>query len=226
MADFFDTDWAEPLVRALPNQYFEQITNFLTQVYAQETVYPSRDHVFAALEQTSLAQTKVVLLGQDPYIKPGQAQGLSFSVPADFPLPPSLRNIYQELQDDLQQGHPANGDLHPWAKQGVLLLNTVLTVPAGQSNGHAGLIWEPFTDEVIRLVAAKSEAVVFVLWGKPAQKKANLIQGPNNLILKAPHPSPLSAYRGFFGSKPFSQTNQFLLSAGRQPIDWVNGNQS
>lgn len=220
MADFFETDWAEPLVRALPNQYFEQVNDFLTEVYQTQTVYPARNNVFAALEQTSLSQTKVVILGQDPYINPGQAQGLSFSVPADFVLPPSLRNIFKELADDLQTTLPDNGDLHVWAQQGVLLLNTVLTVPAGQSNGHAGLIWEPFTDEVIRLVAQQNQPVVFILWGKAAQKKIPLIQGPDNLILQAPHPSPLSAHRGFFGSKPFSQTNEFLQTHQVQAINW------
>ncbi|RRG17512.1 uracil-DNA glycosylase [Weissella viridescens] len=221
MADFFDTDWAAPLVEALPNAYFEKLNTFLTDAYASETVYPARKNVFAALENTPLAQTKVVILGQDPYINPGQAQGLSFSVPADFPLPPSLRNIFQELADDLQTEPPANGDLHPWAQQGVLLLNAVLTVPAGKSNGHAGEIWEPFTDEVMRLVAAQNQPVVFILWGKFAQKKARLLDGPNNLILKAPHPSPLSAYRGFFGSKPFSQTNAFLQTHAVAPINWT-----
>lgn len=220
MADFFDTDWAAPLVEALPNAYFEQLNTFLTNAYATETVYPARENVFAALENTPLAQTKVVILGQDPYINPGQAQGLSFSVPSDFPLPPSLRNIFQELADDLQVPAPVNGDLHPWARQGVLLLNAVLTVPAGKSNGHAGEIWEPFTDEVMRLVASQDQPVVFILWGKFAQKKAKLLVGPNNLILTAPHPSPLSAYRGFFGSKPFSQSNGFLQNHGVQTINW------
>ncbi|WP_417852499.1 uracil-DNA glycosylase [Weissella viridescens] len=220
MADFFDTDWAAPLVEALPNAYFEQLNTFLTNAYATETVYPARENVFAALENTPLAQTKVVILGQDPYINPGQAQGLSFSVPSDFPLPPSLRNIFQELADDLQVPAPVNGDLHPWARQGVLLLNAVLTVPAGKSNGHAGEIWEPFTDEVMRLVASQDQPVVFILWGKFAQKKAKLLVGPNNLILTAPHPSPLSAYRGFFGSKPFSQSNAFLQNHDVKTINW------
>ncbi|WP_446002197.1 uracil-DNA glycosylase [Weissella viridescens] len=220
MADFFDTDWAAPLVEALPNAYFEQLNTFLTNAYATETVYPARENVFAALENTPLAQTKVVILGQDPYINPGQAQGLSFSVPSDFPLPPSLRNIFQELADDLQVPAPVNGDLHPWARQGVLLLNAVLTVPAGKSNGHAGEIWEPFTDEVMRLVASQNQPVVFILWGKFAQKKTKLLVGPNNLILTAPHPSPLSAYRGFFGSKPFSQSNAFLQNHGVKTINW------
>lgn len=220
MQDFIGTDWAKPLLASVPNHYFNQMTQFLTTAYQTETVYPPREKVFAALQATPLAKTKVVILGQDPYIKPGQAQGMSFSVPADFPLPPSLRNIFTEVASDLDIPVPTNGDLHRWARQGVLLLNTVLTVPAGRSNGHAGQIWEPLTDFIIQLVANQSQPVVFILWGAAAQKKAKLIQGPDNLILKAPHPSPLSAYRGFFGSRPFSQSNAFLVKQGLSPIDW------
>lgn len=220
MQDFIGTDWAQPLLASISNQYFNQITQFLTKAYQTETVYPPRKKVFAALQATPLAKTKVVILGQDPYIKPGQAQGMSFSVPADFPLPPSLRNIFKEVASDLGIPAPTNGDLLRWARQGVLLLNTVLTVPAGHSNGHAGEIWEPLTDFIIQLVAKQRQPVVFILWGSAAQKKAHLIQGPDNLILRAPHPSPLSAYRGFFGSRPFSQTNAFLAEKGSDPIDW------
>lgn len=221
MKSLLPTDWANALQPKLDNQYLEKISIFLDTVYAHETIYPKRNNVFAALQATPLATVKVVILGQDPYPNPEQAQGMSFSVPEGMALPKSLINIYKELADDLQKTAPQDGDLHRWAKQGVLLLNTVLTVPAHQAGGHAGKIWEPLTDEIIRIVAQQEQPTVFILWGKQAQKKQTLIKGNQNLILQAPHPSPLSAYRGFFGSKPFSQTNRFLQSVGSEPITWV-----
>lgn len=215
------TDWWALLQTAMGPEYWERVAIFLKDVYGHGEVYPALPNVFAALVATSLADVKVVILGQDPYPNPGQAQGLSFSVPADMGLPKSLVNIYRELADDLQAGTPMDGDLHRWADQGVLLLNTVLTVPAHQAGGHAGQIWEPLTDAIISLVAKQAQPTVFILWGKQAQAKRKLIVGEHNLILQAPHPSPLSAYRGFFGSKPFSQTNTFLRDNGVKPINWV-----
>lgn len=213
--------WTQALAEKLPADYWQRVTIFMDEVYAEETIYPARENVFAALDTTALADTRVVILGQDPYINPGQAQGLSFSVPSDTTLPPSLRNIFKEIASDLDVVEPTDGDLHHWANQGVLLLNAVLTVPAGKSNAHAKLIWETLTDAIISVVAEQEQPVVFILWGAYAQKKAKLITGDQNLILKAPHPSPLSSYRGFFGSKPFSQTNAYLAEHGQEMIDWV-----
>lgn len=213
--------WKTALATKLPADYWQQVSAFMDKVYGEETVYPARENVFAALETTALADTRVVILGQDPYINPGQAQGLSFSVPSDTTLPPSLRNIFKELATDLEVEEPTDGDLHSWAEQGVLLLNAVLTVPAGKSNAHAKLIWETLTDAIISVVSEQEQPVVFILWGAFAQKKAKLITGNQNLVLKAPHPSPLSSYRGFFGSKPFSQTNAYLTEHGQSGIDWV-----
>lgn len=220
MASFLPADWEKVVQPAVGSLYLERINSFLDTAYGNEIVYPKRENIFAALTATPLSEVKVVILGQDPYPNLKQAQGMSFSVPAGMALPKSLINIYKELVDDLGIAAPQDGDLHRWANQGVLLLNTVLTVPAHQAGGHAGKIWEPLTDEIIHLVAQQKQPTVFILWGKQAQKKQTLITGVQNLILQAPHPSPLSAYRGFFGSKPFSQTNQFLVAAGCNPIDW------
>ena len=211
--------WHQLLKEQLPEGYFKQINQFLDQVYASGTVYPPREKVFQALKTTNLEEVKVVILGQDPYHGPGQAQGLSFSVPDDIPAPPSLQNILKELLEDV--GVKTSHDLTPWAEQGVLLLNACLTVPAGQANGHAGLIWEDFTDAVIRLVSQEEEHVVFILWGAYARKKKSLIDVSKHLIIESAHPSPLSAYRGFFGSRPFSRTNAYLSEMGREPIDWL-----
>lgn len=171
------------------------------------------------MQETSLKDTKVVILGQDPYHGPNQAQGLSFSVPDDLQAPPSLQNILKELNEDI--GMKKTHDLTSWAQQGVLLLNACLTVPEHQANAHQGLIWEPFTDAVIKLVNDKTVPVVFILWGGFARKKKGLITSPIHYIIEGPHPSPLSAYRGFFGSKPFSKTNQFLQSTNQEPINWL-----
>lgn len=211
--------WHELIKEQLPEHYFGKINQFLDQVYASGTVYPPRDKVFAAIQTTELEKVKVVILGQDPYHGPGQAQGLSFSVPNTVPAPPSLQNILKELTDDI--GVKQDHDLTAWAEQGVLLLNACLTVPAGQANGHAGKIWEPFTDAVIKVVNSLDQPVVYILWGAYARKKKALITNPNHLIVESAHPSPLSAYRGFFGSKPFSQANDYLTSQGRTGIDWL-----
>ncbi|MDG3213086.1 uracil-DNA glycosylase [Streptococcus parasuis] len=211
--------WHEPIKAQLPDHYFNKINQFLDQVYASGTIYPPRDKVFAAIQATELKNVKVVILGQDPYHGPGQAQGLSFSVPNSVAAPPSLQNILKELRDDI--GVKEDHDLTAWAEQGVLLLNACLTVPAGQSNGHAGQIWEPFTDAVIKVVNSLDQPIVYILWGAHARKKKVLITNPKHLIVESAHPSPLSAYRGFFGSKPFSQANAFLTSHGSTEINWL-----
>ena len=211
--------WHDAIKEYLPEHYYGKVKAFLAQVYQQGTVYPPQDKVFAALQKTSLEDVRVVILGQDPYHGPNQAQGLSFSVPDDLPAPPSLQNILKELEDDI--GHRAHHDLTTWAEQGVLLLNACLTVPAGNANGHAGLIWEPFTDAIIRLVNDLDRPVVFILWGGYARKKKALITNGQHLVIESAHPSPLSSYRGFFGSRPFSKTNAFLTKNQEAPIDWL-----
>ena len=211
--------WHDAIKEYLPEHYYGKVKAFLAQVYQQGTVYPPQDKVFAALQKTSLENVRVVILGQDPYHGPNQAQGLSFSVPDDLPAPPSLQNILKELEDDI--GHRAHHDLTAWAEQGVLLLNACLTVPAGNANGHAGLIWEPFTDAIIRLVNDLDRPVVFILWGGYARKKKALITNGQHLVIESAHPSPLSSYRGFFGSRPFSKTNAFLTKNQEVPIDWL-----
>ncbi|HFI0036047.1 TPA: uracil-DNA glycosylase [Streptococcus suis] len=211
--------WHELIKEQLPEHYFGKINQFLDKAYASGTVYPPREKVFVAIQTTALEKVKVVILGQDPYHGPDQAQGLSFSVPNSVPAPPSLQNILKELTDDI--GVKKDHDLTAWAEQGVLLLNACLTVPAGQANGHAGQIWEPFTDAIINVVNSLDQPVVYILWGAYARKKKALITNPNHLIVESAHPSPLSAYRGFFGSKPFSKANAFLHSKGSSEIDWL-----
>ncbi|MGT2745212.1 uracil-DNA glycosylase [Streptococcus phocae subsp. phocae] len=212
--------WHDTIKQFLPPHYYNQINHFLTDVYASGVVYPPKEKVFNALKATSLEDTKVLILGQDPYHGPNQAQGLSFSVPEEIPAPPSLQNILKELADDI--GQRQHHDLSSWANQGVLLLNACLTVPAGKANGHAGLIWEPFTDAVIKALNAKESPVVFILWGAYARKKKALVTKSHHYIIESPHPSPLSSYRGFFGSKPFSRTNALLTQEGMAPIDWLS----
>ncbi|AXQ78597.1 uracil-DNA glycosylase [Streptococcus chenjunshii] len=211
--------WHDLIKRELPEHYFAQINQFMNKVYAEGTVYPPREKVFNAIQTTPLEKVKVVIIGQDPYHGPGQAQGLSFSVPEDVPAPPSLQNILKELAEDL--GQRQRHDLTSWAQQGVLLLNACLTVPAGRANGHAGLIWEPFTDAIIKVVNQKKEPAVFILWGGYARKKKSLVTNPMHHIIESPHPSPLSAHRGFFGSRPFSKANNYLKNDGLPPIDWL-----
>ena len=213
-------DWLEPLKPEFAKPYYAELFKFVKNEYSTRQIFPPADDIFNAFHLTPLHEVKVVILGQDPYHNDGQAHGLCFSVKPDVDIPPSLVNIYQELHDDLGCYIPNNGYLTKWAKQGVLMLNTVLTVRAHQANSHRGMGWEQFTDAAIRILNEQDRPIVFILWGSPAQKKAQMLNNPKHLILKAPHPSPLSAYRGFFGSRPFSQTNEFLVKNGLEPIDW------
>lgn len=213
------SEWHQLLKDELPPHYFSKINDFMNKVYGESIVYPKREDVFKALRLTDYRQVKVLILGQDPYHGEAQAQGLSFSVPDTLKAPPSLQNILSELKADI--GERKNHDLTSWAKQGVLLLNACLTVPAGNANGHANMIWEPFTDAVIKLLNKREDSLVFILWGAYARKKKKLITNPHHLIIESAHPSPLSSYRGFFGSHPFSKTNLFLKQHNEQPIDWL-----
>lgn len=220
MAEIFHNDWAIFLSNELKEPYYLKLREFLIQEYKTRTIFPSMYDIFNALHYTAYQDVKVVILGQDPYHGPRQAHGLSFSVQPGVEAPPSLVNIFKELHDDLACKIPDNGCLVPWAKQGVLLLNAVLTVRERQANSHQGLGWERFTDKVIALLNEREEPIVFILWGRPAQKKKSMITNPKHLILESPHPSPLSASRGFFGSRPFSKANAFLVQNGMQAIDW------
>ena len=213
-------DWLAPLTPEFAKPYYRELYKKVKEEYATHMIFPPSNEVFSAFELTPLADVKVVILGQDPYHNVGQAHGLCFSVKPDVEIPPSLVNIYKELHDDLGCYIPNNGYLVKWAKQGVLMLNTVLTVRAHQANSHRGIGWEEFTNAAIRVLNEQDRPIVFILWGSPAQRKKEMLNNPKNLILEAPHPSPLSAYRGFFGSKPFSQTNAFLEKNGLTPIDW------
>lgn len=213
-------DWAGLLNPELEADYFQDLLKTLRTEYAGETIYPASDQLFTALNLTSYAETKVVIIGQDPYHGEGQAHGLAFSVQPGVALPPSLRNIYRELASDLGVVEPPSGDLTAWAKQGVLLLNTVLSVRANQPNSHQGLGWERFTDRIITLLNEREEPVIFLLWGRNAESKGQLITADHHYILQAAHPSPLSAYRGFFGCKHFSQVNAILRELGASEIKW------
>lgn len=215
-----DNDWLPALGEEFRKPYYKTLYEFVRQEYNTAQVFPPSDDIFNAFHLTPLNQVKVVIIGQDPYHEPGQAHGLCFSVKPGVDIPPSLVNIYKELQDDCGCYIPNNGYLVKWAEQGVLLLNTVLTVRAHRANSHQGQGWEEFTNAAIRALNTQDRPIVFILWGKPAQTKKSMLGNPNHLILEAPHPSPLSAYRGFFGSKPFSKTNEFLQSKGVEPIDW------
>lgn len=212
--------WHRLLKEALPDHYFSKINQFMDQVYSQGIVYPPRDKVFNALLETPFEEVRVVILGQDPYHGPNQAHGLSFSVLPGVAIPPSLRNIYKELYSDLGIKPVNHGYLEKWAKQGVLMLNSVLTVRNGQAFSHQGKGWEKLTDEAIKKLSERPMPVVFILWGAAARKKAALIDRKKNIIIESPHPSPLSANRGFFGSRPFSKTNAALEALGETPIDW------
>lgn len=215
-----NTDWNEILQREFSLPYFLSVQKFIEEERQQFSVYPREENVFLALHTTSLDATKVVILGQDPYHGAGQAHGLAFSVQSPTPPPPTLRNIFKELHDDIGVSVPLHGDLTSWAKQGVLLLNTTLTVREGQAGSHSGQGWETLTDAIISAVNAKSDSVVFLLWGAHARKKKALISQAHHVVIEGVHPSPLSAYRGFFGSRPFSRVNAALLAAGHSPIDW------
>lgn len=212
--------WEAALRGEFSKEYYKKLFLFVREQYKRVAVYPQADEIFTAFHLTPLEKVKVVIIGQDPYHGPGQAHGLCFSVKPEVDIPPSLVNIYKELQDDIGCDIPNHGYLTSWAEQGVLLLNTVLTVQAHKPMSHRGVGWEQFTDAAIRVLNEVDRPIVFVLWGKPAQEKAQMLNNPKHQILKAPHPSPLSAYRGFFGSKPFSQANQFLQDNGIEPIDW------
>ena len=215
------TTWNEILAEEMQKDYYQELQAFVQKRRAEVRVFPEEKNVFNALELTPFESVKVVILGQDPYHGFGQAHGLSFSVQKGIPLPPSLKNIYKELQEDIGGELPTEGDLSHWAKQGVLLLNTVLTVEEGNANSHKGKGWERLTNRLIESLNELKHPVIFILWGKPAQDKEKLITNSNHVILKAPHPSPLSAYRGFFGSKPFSRVNDILIQQGQTPILWT-----
>ena len=213
-------DWLPALEPEFGKPYYKDLYRFVLQEYRTAQVFPPAEDVFNAFHLTPLGQVKVVIIGQDPYHNVGQAHGLCFSVKPEVEIPPSLVNIYKELEDDLGCTIPNNGYLVKWAKQGVLMLNTVLTVRAHQANSHRGKGWEQFTDAAIRALNEQDRPIVFLLWGGPAGQKASMLNNPKHLVLKAPHPSPLSAYRGFFGCRHFSKTNAFLEASGIQPIDW------
>ncbi len=213
-------DWKEPLSAEFKKPYYKTLYQKVLQEYQNQKIFPAPDDIFTAFHLTPLSEVKVVILGQDPYHNDGQAHGLCFSVKPQVDIPPSLVNIYQELHEDLGCDIPNNGYLVKWAKQGVLMLNTVLTVRAHQANSHRGIGWEQFTDAVIEAVNQQDRPIVFLLWGRPAQMKKSMLNNPKHLILEAPHPSPLSAYRGFFGCRHFSKTNTFLQEHGIEPIDW------
>ncbi|MGG4146449.1 uracil-DNA glycosylase [Paenibacillus algorifonticola] len=220
MATIFHNDWAELLNAELAEPYYREMRSQLAQQYRTTTIYPNMHHIFNALHYTSFENTRVVILGQDPYHGTNQAHGLSFSVQPGVRIPPSLQNIYEELANDLGCTPPAHGYLASWAKQGVLLLNAVLTVRAGSAGSHQGMGWERFTDRIIGVLNEREQPIVFILWGKHAQDKASRIDRSRHHLIASPHPSPYSADRGFFGSKPFSRANAFLRSIGSEEIDW------
>ncbi|MGI6031460.1 MAG: uracil-DNA glycosylase [Eubacteriales bacterium] len=213
-------DWDELLREEFQKDYYLKIRQVLKTEYRSRTIYPDMYDIFNALRYTSYADAKVVILGQDPYHGPGQAHGLAFSVKKGIATPPSLVNIFREIQDDLGIEPPAHGCLESWARQGVLLLNTALTVRAGQANSHRDIGWITFTDHIIELLNKREKPLVFLLWGGNAKAKRSLITNPSHLVLTAAHPSPLSAYHGFFGCRHFSQANEFLRSHGLEEIDW------
>lgn len=216
-----DASWLEVLQDEFKSDYFKKLKLFLLDEKKEKAIfYPPGSQIFNAFNLCTFDQVRVVILGQDPYHGPGQAHGLCFSVPDGIPQPPSLQNIFKEIKDDLGLNMPSHGNLENWAKQGVLLLNSSLTVRQNKPGSHFGKGWEEFTDAVIKTISDKKENVVFLLWGSPAQKKGQVVDSKKHLVLKAPHPSPLSSYRGFFGCKHFSKTNEFLKSHQLKPIDW------
>lgn len=218
--EIFSNDWQEVVGEEFDKPYYAELREFLKDQYETATVYPPKDEIWSAFEHTAYKDVKVVILGQDPYHGPGQAHGLSFSVKPGVKIPPSLRNMFKELQDDIACKKPSDGTLTKWADQGVMMLNTVLTVRQGEAHSHRGKGWETFTDEVIRKLSERQEPVIFVLWGRPAQTKKGLIDLERHDVIEAPHPSPLSANRGFFGSRPFSKVNSLLQQRGEPPIDF------
>lgn len=220
MVHFLQNDWAEVLDEEFEKLYYKELREFLKHAYASERVYPPMEDIYNALRVTPYASTKVVILGQDPYHGPGQAHGLSFSVRPGVQPPPSLLNIFKEMESDIGCARPNHGCLLGWAEQGVLLLNTTLTVAQGRPKSHAGHGWETLTDAIIAKLSARQTPMVFILWGAHAQSKVALIDTHRHHIIKSPHPSPLSASRGFFGSRPFSRANAYLIQDGLDPIDW------
>lgn len=220
MKSILNNDWQGLLRNEFEKDYYQNLRKFLISEYNSKTIYPDKNDIFNALNFTSFKNVKVVILGQDPYHGPNQSHGLAFSVNKDVRIPPSLRNIYKELNEDLGCYIPNNGFLKKWADQGVLLLNTVLTVKAHEANSHRNIGWERFTDRIISILNDREAPIVFILWGNSAIMKSKLINNKNHFIITSPHPSPLSASRGFFGSKPFSKTNEFLISINEHPIDW------
>ncbi len=213
-------EWDALLADEIKKDYYLRLREFLKQEYTTRRIYPPMEDIFNALRHTSYSDVRAVILGQDPYHGAGQAHGMCFSVKKGTPLPPSLQNIFKELKADLGIDPPNHGELTQWADNGVLLLNTVLTVREGQANSHRGMGWEHFTDRVIQLLNERQQPIVFLLWGGNARSKANLITNPQHLVLQCAHPSPLSAYNGFFGCRHFSKTNEFLTQHGMQPINW------
>ena len=214
-------DWAEALSDEFKKPYYKDLYKYVKDEYSSHVVYPPSDAIFNALHYTSLKDTRVVILGQDPYHGPNQAHGLCYSVKEGIEPPPSLKNIFKEIESDIGIKMSGTGDLTPWAKQGILLLNTVLTVRQGQPNSHKGMGWEILTDKIISLLNERKEPIVFLLWGANARSKKNLISSPQHLILETVHPSPLSAYNGFFGCRHFSKTNDFLSKMGKKSINWL-----
>ena len=212
--------WQSILKEATDTESYQQLKKFLKEEYKEQDIFPEMKNIWTAFQLTDYADVKVVILGQDPYHGPGQAHGLSFSVQPGIAIPPSLRNMYKELESDLGISPANHGYLESWAKEGVFLLNNVLTVRSGQAHSHRGKGWEQVTDFAISSLNRRNEPIVFILWGAAAQKKSTLIDEEKHFILTAPHPSPLSSYRGFFGSKPFSQTNTLLEASGQAPINW------
>ena len=215
-----DNDWLKPLIGEFSKPYYKKMYDFLVDEYSKRVIYPPKDEIFSAFKLTPLEKVRVVIIGQDPYHEPGQAHGLSFSVKPGVDIPPSLRNIYKELHEELGCYIPNNGYLVKWANQGVLMLNAVLTVRAHDAFSHAKCGWEEFTDAALKAVNELDRPVVFMLWGRPAQKKAAFINNPKHLVLQSAHPSPLSANRGFFGCGHFKACNEFLTENGCDPIDW------
>ena len=215
-----DNDWLAPLSGEFKKPYYKKLYDRVLMEYKTNCIFPASDDVFNAFNLTPLNDVKVLILGQDPYHEPGQAHGLCFSVKPDVEIPPSLVNIYKELNSDVGCYIPDNGYLEKWAREGVMLLNTVLTVRNHCANSHKGIGWEEFTDAAIRVLNEQDRPIVYMLWGKPAQSKIPMLNNPKHLVLTAPHPSPLSAYRGFFGCRHFSKANEFLFANGLEPIDW------
>ena len=220
MAVKIEASWKKQLATEFDSEYFKKLAEFVKGEYGKAKVYPPPRLVFSAFDNCPFDKVKVVVLGQDPYHGPGQANGLAFSVNDEIEVPPSLVNIYKEIEDDLGKKMPATGNLERWARQGVMLLNATLTVRAHQAGSHQNKGWEAFTDAVVKLLAEKRENLVFMLWGAYAQKKGQVIDRNKHLVLYAPHPSPLSAHRGFFGCKHFSQANDYLWMTGQEPIEW------